>query len=110
MGAGDYSPEKAGVGGSIPSLATTKINNLDWLRTAEGSARRAESDCPHLSTTPRSEGWQEESGVSDRALNAHLMIGRYDQASNPLIDRLRRDQQDHPRDEGISTGLREPHR
>jgi hypothetical protein len=37
------------------------------------------------------------------------MIGRYDQASNPLIDRLRREQQDHPGDEGISTGLREPH-
>ena len=49
------------------------------------------------------------SDASDRTLDAHLMIGRYDQASLPLIHRLRREQQDHPGDEGIPAGLREPH-
>jgi len=37
---GDCGPEKAGVGGSIPSLATKKINNLDWLLTAAPKLRR----------------------------------------------------------------------
>jgi hypothetical protein len=37
----ERSPEKAGVGGSIPSLATTKLNNLNWLRTIEGPPPRA---------------------------------------------------------------------
>jgi hypothetical protein len=37
------------------------------------------------------------------------MIGRYEQASVPLIERLRREPQDHAGDEGISTRLREPH-
>jgi hypothetical protein len=31
---GEASPEKAGVGGSTPSLATITFNNLRWTRNA----------------------------------------------------------------------------
>jgi len=35
----DYSPEKAGVGGSIPSLATILINTLSISNPPEGPAQ-----------------------------------------------------------------------
>jgi len=47
--------------------------------------------------------------VSDRTLDSHFVVGRYNQAAFPLIDTLRREQHADAREQSIATRPREAH-
>jgi mono/diheme cytochrome c family protein len=66
---------------------------VSYIRSVARHERRPRADC----------------GVSDGALDSYLGISRYDQASLPLIDRLRRKRQGHSGNQGIPARLRETH-
>ncbi len=99
----DYSPEKAGVGGSIPSLATIKINSLGWIRTAESSPLRHQDPAHLIALGCRAVN---PSGLHVR-LTRTLMIGRHYRAALPLVVILSREKQRHSSDQGIAARLRE---